>query len=265
MTANKTEAGKYGETKKAALLRGGYVLCGYCNRPMYCRNGDRSHSPLYYCRSIREKQEGRSGGCPRKSFFLSHLPLDQAVWRDIVAYFSDPDWLERILAREQARWAEKAGSKKTRLGELADALAAKEVAANHLVHLASKITSDSMREMLQKQMNEVGAELDALRQEYHTLLLPPESEQQRREQQQAFQHWAEDAVAGLEHASIEEKRQALYWLGVEVRVWHSPTEPDYEIVLTWRGLNAGRPLVLREREEREMLTSLPRWSAEQRE
>lgn len=254
MAANKTEAGKYGGTKEAALLRGGYVLCGYCNRPMYCRNGDRSHLPLYYCRSIREKQEGRPGGCPRRGFVVSHLSLDQAVWQDVVAYFSDPDWLERILAREREREAKEAEKKNNHLSELAEALAAKEAAANHLVHLAAKITSDSMREKLQKQMSEIGAELDALRQEYHMLSLPPVSEEQRHAQQQAFHHWAEDAVAGLEHASIEEKRLALYWLGAEVRVWNSLPEPDYELVLTWRGLNAGRPFVLRERAEEEMLS-----------
>lgn len=80
------------------------------------------------------------------------------------------------------------------------------------------------------------------------LSTPPESEQQRREQQQAFHRWAEDAIAGLSHASIEEKRQALYWLGVEVRQTRiSHQEPDYELVLTWRDLNAGKPLVLREK------------------
>lgn len=40
---------------------------------------------------------------------------------------------------------------------------------------------------------------------------------------------------------------ALYWLGAEVRVWRVSSQLEYEIVLTWRGLNAGRPLFLRER------------------
>ncbi|HLV97289.1 MAG TPA: recombinase family protein [Ktedonobacterales bacterium] len=259
IAANKFEAGKYGGTRKAALLRGGYVFCGYCGQQMYCRNANASHMPLYYCRSVREKREGRTGGCPHKNYYLRHLPLDQAVWQDIVAYFSDPDWLERILTREHARWAEDAGEKSGRVAELKEALAAKEAAANQLVHLAAQLTSDSMREKLSKQMNEVGAELDVLRQEYQALLQPPATEEQRRIQQQAFHHWADAAIAGLEHASIEEKRQALYWLGVEVRVWQSSGEPDYELKLTWRGLNAGRPLVLREREEEEMLPHLSRW------
>lgn len=257
IAANKFEAGKYGGTRKAALLRGGYVFCGYCGQQMYCRNANQHHLTQYYCRSLREQREGRSGGCPHKGYYMSHLALDQAVWQAIVAYFSDPDWLERILAREQARWAEDTEKKPGRLAELKEALAAKEAAANQLVHLAAQLTSDSMREKLQKQMNQVGAELDALRQEYQTLMRPPETEEQRHTQQQAFHHWADDAIAGLEHASIEEKRMALYWLGVQVRVWQSPhDEPDYELVLTWRGLNAGSPLVLRERAGKEMLPHL---------
>lgn len=256
IAANKLEAGKYGGTRKAALLRGGYVFCGYCGQHMYCRNACRTNLPLYYCRSIHQKKEGRPGGCPHNGFYVSHLALDQAVWQDIVAYFSDPDWLERILLREEARWAENAEKNGGRLEELKEALAAKEVAANQLVHLAAQITSDGMREMLSKQMNEVGAELDALRGEYQALLQPPATEEQRHAQQQAFHHWADAAIAGLEHASIEEKRQALYWLGVEVRVWQSSGEPDYELKLTWRGFNAGKPLVLRERTEVEMLPHL---------
>src|SRR5262245_36915704 len=104
-----------------------------------------------------------------------------------------------------------------------------------------------MRQKLQKQMNEIGSELEALQQEHDALVAPPESKEHLRAQQQAFHRWAEAAISGLKHASIEEKRQALYWLGVEVRVWRSTSEgQNYELSLTWRGLNAGKPLVLRE-------------------
>ncbi len=247
MAPNKSEVGKYGGTREVALLRGGYVLCGYCGRPMYCRNAARSRMTQYYCRSIREKNEGRPGGCPSYGFYVAHLPLDQAVWQDIVSYFSDPDWLERILTREREREATEAGTRNNRLTKLADALAKKEAEADHLVQLAVHITSVDMRNKLQNQVNVVGTEWDVLKQEYNALLVPPESEEQRYAQQQAVRRWAEDAIVGLEHASIDQKRQALYWLGVEVRVWRSPGEPNFELVLTWRGLNAGKPLVLHEK------------------
>lgn len=187
MAANKVEAGKHGATIEKALLRGGYVVCGYCNRPVLCRSGPLPKMPQYYCRSIRQRQEGHPTDCPHeKGLWQYHLPIDQAVWQDIVAYFSDPDWLEHILAREREREAQDAGQKTTRLTELAAALAAKEASANQLVQLAAQITSDTMREMLQKQMNELGAELDVLRQEYKAVSLPPESGEQRHAQQQAF-------------------------------------------------------------------------------
>jgi len=245
MKANKHEAGKHGRSSKEALLRGGYILCGYCNRPMYCVTAP-PYAPKYYCRSVREKLDGVPPSCPGKSFYVSHVLIDQAVWQDIVSYFSDPEWLERILARERNREAREAESKNKRLTELADALAKKEAAAEHLVQLATHIKSVSMRQKLQKQMNELGAELDALQQERDALLAPPESEEELRGQQQAFHRWADAAIAGLEHASVEERRQALFWLGVQVRVWRVQKKFDYELTLTWRGLNAGRPLVLRE-------------------
>src|ERR1051326_56501 len=142
---------------------------------MFCSTNP-PYPPMYYCRSVREKQEGAPSGCPGKSIYVRHTIIDQAVWQDIVTYFSDPDWLERILARERERGAKEAERKNNRLIELADALAAKEAAADHLVQLATRITSISMRQKLQDQMNELGAELEALQQEYNALLMPPESE-----------------------------------------------------------------------------------------
>lgn len=250
--ANKHQASKHGISSKEAMLRGGYLLCGYCKRPMFVRTNP-PYLPHYYCRSVREKQAGVMLGCPGPLYYVNHRKIDQAVWQDIVAYFSDPDWLERILARERERGAQEATQKKTRLKELAEARAAKEAAANQLVKLASRITSDSMLQKLELQMNELGAELDVLKQEHDALLVPLGSEEKFRAQQQAFHHWADDAIAGLKQASVEGKRQALYWLGVRVYVWHSPKEPDYELELTWRGLNAGRPLVLRERGDEMLL------------
>ena len=55
-------------------------------------------------------------------------------------------------------------------------------------------------------------------------------------------------MAGSAHASLDDKRTVLYWLGAQVRLWREQGKIDYELVLTWRGLNAGRPLVLHERE-----------------
>ena len=82
----------------------GVAMCSAGIVAALCIAGTRPiRMPHYYCRSIREKQEGRPGGCPPDGFYVAHLTLDQAVWQDIVSYFSDPDWLERILARVRER------------------------------------------------------------------------------------------------------------------------------------------------------------------
>lgn len=180
---------------------------------------------------------------------MSHTLIDQQVWQDIVDYFSNPDWLERILARERAREAAEAEDKNKRLVDLKKALAAKEASADQLVQLAANITSEKIREKLQKQMNELGAELEVLEQERARLLVPPVTELELQTQRQAFQTWAKDFTIGASqgYAHLEEKRQVLYWLGVEVRVWREAGQLDYELRLSWRGFNAGRPLLLRQR------------------
>ena len=151
------------------------------------------------------------------------------------------------MARERDRETSEAENKIKQLAELEETLASKEAAADHLVRLAANITSESMREKLQDQMNELGAELETLKKERAHLLMPPLAQEALHAQRQAFQVWVEAALAGLEHANLEQKRMALYWLGAEVRVWRVSNQLEYEIVLTWRGLNAGRTLFLRER------------------
>ena len=192
---------------------------------------------------------GRPRQCEAPSFNVSHTLIDQQVWQDIVDYFSNPDWLERILARERAREAAEAEDKNKRLVDLEKALAAKKASADQLVQLAANITSAKMREKLQKQMNELGAELEVLEQERARLLVPPMTELELQTQRQAFQAWAKDFMIGASqgYAHLEEKRQVLYWLGVEVRVWREARQLDYELRLSWRGFNAGRPLLLRQR------------------
>lgn len=113
-----------------------------------------------------------------------------------------------------------------------------------------------MRQKLAGQMNAVGEELEALQQERAKLLLPSETAEHLAAQTQAFHTWADAALSGLAGASLEEKRLALYWLGVEVRVWRSTQELDYELALTWRGLNANRSLILRERMNTESLVQV---------
>lgn len=246
MRANKQEAGKHSRSVKEALLRGGYILCGFCGRPMYCSTHPGKGAPVYHCRSVREQYEGIIPGCQSRTH-VAHTVIDDVVWQAIVDYFSDPSWLERILARERDRETSEAENKIKQLAELEETLASKEAAADHLVRLAANITSESMREKLQDQMNELGAELETLKKERAHLLMPPLTQEALHAQRQAFQVWVEAALAGLEHANLEQKRMALYWLGAEVRVWRVSNQLEYEIVLTWRGLNAGRTLFLRER------------------
>lgn len=154
MRANKQEAGKHSRSVKEALLRGGYILCGFCGRPMYCSTHPGKGAPVYHCRSVREQYEGIILGCQSRTH-VAHTVIDDVVWQAIVDYFSDPSWLERILARERDRETSEAENKIKQIAELEETLASKEAAADHLVRLAANITSESMREKLQGQMNEL--------------------------------------------------------------------------------------------------------------
>jgi Recombinase zinc beta ribbon domain len=83
LAQNKCQASKTGVNRQA-MLRGGYVRCGYRGKPLYCAS-DPPSLPRYYCRSYREKQGGLcTTVCPGGSYTVRHDRLDAAVWQDIV-------------------------------------------------------------------------------------------------------------------------------------------------------------------------------------
>lgn len=246
LAANKREAGKQGRSTREAMLRGGYILCGYCNRPMYCISHNVGH-PQYRCASMHERRDGRALVCT-SNLTVSHHIIDALVWHDLMSFFDNPNWLHDAYERARARDTKTSEQRKERLADITKQLAAKEASANELFAMTTQITSAAMRERLTKQLNELGAQIELLQTEQAELEAPAATEETLRAQQAAAKRWSEQVMAGSEHASLDDKRAVLYWLGAQVRLWREQGKIDYEFVLTWRGLNAGRPLVLHERE-----------------
>lgn len=246
MTANKKEATKLGQSASTALLRGGYLLCGYCNRPMHCFSRGKGH-PQYRCPSGHEKYEGRTVVCKSQLNAVSYL-VDEPVWQAIVEYLSDPGWLQRAYERSQEQEMQASTNKQKRLADVLEQLASKEKAADELFAMTTRIDSAAMRERLTKQLNELGAQLEVLHTEQAELEAPSVSKETLSAQRDAARLFAEQALQGGLNASLDDKRMVLYWLGAEVRLWRVDGQLDFELRLTWRGLNAGKPLVLHERE-----------------
>jgi hypothetical protein len=150
--------------------------------------------------------------------------------------------------RARARETKMSEQRKERLADITKQLAAKETSANELFAMTTQITSAAMRERLTKQLNELGAQIELLQTEQAELEAPAATEETLKAQQAAAKRWSEQVMQGSEYASLDDKRTVLCWLRAQVRLWREQGKIDYEFVLTWRGLNAGRPLVLHERE-----------------
>ena len=166
----------------------------------------------------------------------------------LVHFFSETSWLERVWAAEQARQAQTQDKRAQDLEDIKKSLAGKEAEADELVEMVRHITTAAMRTKLEKQINEVGQELEILQKEKAALEHSPLNRETLESNRQAFLVWAEQALGGLEASDVEKKRVALYWLGVDVVLFRSTRELVYEVTLTWRGLNAAQPLILRKPE-----------------
>jgi hypothetical protein len=130
------------------------------------------------------------------------------------------------------------------LADIKKRLAAKEAEADEPMGVVSRITTVVMRTKLTKQIEEVGKELEILQKERAALEHPPLDKVALEANRRAFHRWAEQALGGMEASDVEKKRQALYWLGVDMLLFRSTHELNYEVKLTWRGLNAAQPLLL---------------------
>jgi len=56
---------------------------------------------------------------------------------------------------------------------------------------------------------------------------------------ETFEQWGHLVVSQIAQATYEQKRQALYGLGVKVTVWRSEHMPRYTMASTFQGLTDG--------------------------
>jgi site-specific DNA recombinase len=216
MTINRQRATRSAKNPEAALLRGGYAVCGLCGRTVNARPR-RDGNVDYLCKSGR-----RNGDCPGCTIFGRRL--DTAVWSRVSAILTDPSVVAREVVRLRAS------------DPTADDLAAVDRALAEI----ERQQSNAARSIALLDDAEAAAPLVAqlrmLQQRRASLVSERDDICDRRAAWQSQQiavdrleDWCRNVATGIERMTWAEKRLAMDALGVRVTVYPHGHEPRYVI------------------------------------
>jgi site-specific DNA recombinase len=212
LTLNKARSARNNRDPESALLRGGYVRCGYCQRVMSAvplANGQR----IYRCAGASESKcyHGIS----------THL-LDAAVWGRIEAALTEP---ERVLAEvEKVADADPAGP------DLAAVDRAHHEAEAELAQLAlqlGQVKNATAIAMVAARMDELGERIETLAGRRAEVLAHHETRLAASDQARLFVDWCARVAGNLRVLDYGQKRLALDALGVQITVYRADHAPRW--------------------------------------
>jgi site-specific DNA recombinase len=211
LATNKQTSVRNNRHPESALLRAGFIRCGYCGWVMAVRNplaSEAGYSASYVCnsRSLRVHE------CPQPR--ISTSMIDGPVWERIAEVLRDPAIIAHEVAthrhdgaldQELAALHERIArvvNKQTRvaqaIAEVDDAVVAAPLYAELKTLAASKQQLESEEHALQQRIADAGADEARL---------------------QTLADWCARVSINLEDLTYGEKRLALEALGAQVRVW----------------------------------------------
>lgn len=238
---NKKSAGKGGYSTKLALLRGGFVKCGYCGAPMYCVTNT-PNPPRYYCRSIRYHQDHGAPLCEGRSFSVQYDVLDNAAWNLLVEKLTSPNLLEETFHRYEQERSERSSRTQQKIAILQELVEKKERIRANLLRTLSEQEDDETRALLSRDLRRLAEEMKDTRRELEITEKLQKAGSETEQALKNFLTWCADTAEELKSASLEDKRQILYGLGVEVTLYKRDHDPHFTLAI--RGTaSQGAPLV----------------------
>ncbi len=218
LAVNKWTATRNNRDPEAALLRGGYVRCGYCGFVMQVQNDARG--AFYRCNTTSRDQNG----CPYH--VISARILDRAVWQRVEAVLTRPEIVEAEVARLRRDDPVKAD-----LAAVERRLAEVERQHTNLVRRVATIDDDGIAASVLAEVAVLTTQQKALvaeRDELKTQRAGWTASQQRLDD---LESWCRLQARNLDALSYEGRRLALEALGVVARVWSTDHDPRYEITV----------------------------------
>lgn len=215
LARNKQEATRNNRHPEAALLRGGYAICGYCGSTLRVETVTRGLR--YVCGRAKE----RTGACTLHAMLVEDL--DARVWAKVSAVLRDPEIIERKLAEQRAHdpTIEDIAALDRRRGELARK-------RGNLVDRIADADPDTAGVMMERAAA-LSSELARLDTEREALLARRAAWEASVSKAQDLIAWCRTVAQRLQGASYHTKRLALDYLGVRVKLFREG-EPDRYLV-----------------------------------
>lgn len=210
LRSNKLRSVRNAHEPEAALLRGGFAVCGYCGYTLIVERQSRQRPYIYRCRSPRHRA-GENG--PQ----ISVVRLDGIVWSRIVAALQQPD---------AATWSDAPPAAPPDTTPIDRALADVDRASANLSRAIAQLDDPLMADPLVEQLRTLGQRKRRLLAERENAERQHAAIGQRR---QAIMDVIDLYGDHLDALTWSQRREVLNALGVVVTVWHPQHDPRTRI------------------------------------
>lgn len=205
----------------AALLRGGYVRCGYCGHSLVAENAGGGRY-RYVCTGDNYNRLDGRGKCYHA---IETRILDDAVWEKVARVLRDPDRIAQELRRQMAERPNHCQVNIEELDRRDRALARQQA---NLIDNMALVTGDTARMMAEKlaliehERRSLAEERARLQAELDTLI-----EAERRAD--SLVEWIRTVQKRVDSLDYNARRLALEAFGVEVILYRADHDPRWEI------------------------------------
>jgi site-specific DNA recombinase len=213
---NKREASRNNPRPQDALLRAGFVRCGYCGRSMRVKHVQKGR--IQYC------CESRFDDTDCASPYISARTLDAAVWTRVEELLTSPDVIAEQLSKLKSEDPTNAD-----IAAIDRSLAQIERRKANLVRAIASIDDEATASPLVGELKNSATRQQELENERVLLLGRRANWIQAQSRIDDLTAWCRTVGDNVSTLSYEHKRQALTALGVEATVYRSDHAPRYVI------------------------------------
>ncbi|HVC33215.1 MAG TPA: recombinase family protein [Chloroflexota bacterium] len=220
LAANKRLASRRNKNPEAALLRNGFLHCGYCDYTL-CAYPDAKGTMRYHCYHTTAPARA----CLGKPSISASL-IDTAVWERVTAVLARPELITDQLQR--MRGDDPTVFDRASLDRRIDTLTRQR---ERLVKRLSEIDDDDIAQSVIRDAKALADQIRGLEQERQALVARQANWRQMCSALANLQDWCAEVAARLETLTYEQRRLALQALDVHVTLWRNDHTPRYEITM----------------------------------
>ncbi len=248
LAENKAQSAGRNPDPLATLWRG-LAVCGHCGGRLNTGLHRHAQGRRYKCSNVFIDAEGRRMRCPGHAPSMTASLLDPPSWADVLAWLSNEDNVERLLAdwEQDNRSGEQSISSRVQAADAQLAMIRAKMGA--LAESIADTTSRESRLVLQQKLDEYGERLRTEEGKRERLLHEAREASAYAEASQGVREWVRVVAAHAESFTREEQRETLRALGAQLTLWRADyVHPDgwpqrYKIVLHFTGFS-GQPTTL---------------------